>query len=299
MTIKDSQPTQSEATTPQKEKSLKELSAVNIERILTDFIKKAVDSGLSSNGISLRNEIITEASEVVKKYFYSINLTANSIARLVEIGKIETIWDHPNIELLRKSATANNKSLPDDYLEIRRVADNGLRNFVLNDAKLNPVSAALATSTKDMVEGAAPRYGNWAIFIVPSPETEQRTVFSAEDSFRSVSSETLEFDNKNILTLQHALIASVIHRKFFEMFLDPSSQKRIHKLRNYVEAAIFDNITLESISLIICTLNTEDEVNSAKTILGKIGPIRNKMQFVFGDDISPSVRQGFNFNSST
>lgn len=230
---------------------------------------------------------------------YSINLTAASIARLVKTGKIETIWDHPDVESLQRSETANNKSLPDNYLDLRKAADNGLRQFVSNVGEINPISAALAATEEDIVEGAAPRYGNWAVFITPSPEIESKIVFSAEDSFRSVNSETFEFNDSNILTLNHAFIAAAIHKKFFKLFLNPESQRRIHKLRNYVEATIFEPITLEKISLIICSLNTEEEVESARAVLDLIDPIKNKIKFVFGDDVNPQARQDFDFSKSS
>lgn len=54
-----------------KEKSLTDLSRANIERILSEFIQKAVADGLASDENSLRNVIVTEAAEMAKKYFYS------------------------------------------------------------------------------------------------------------------------------------------------------------------------------------------------------------------------------------
>lgn len=284
---------------PPKEKSLANLSMANIERLLAEFIQKAVSNDLASDEDSLRNEIISEAVEMAKKYFYSINLTAASIARLVKTGKIETIWDHPDVKSLQGSETANNKSLPDNYIDLRKAADDGLRQFVSVNSEINPISAALAATQEDIAEGAAPRYGNWAVFITPSPEIESRIVFSAEDSFRSVDSETFEFDDSSVLTLNHAFIAVAIHKKFFKLFLDLESQRRIQKLRNYVEAAIFEPITLEKISLIICNLNSEEEVQSARDVLDLIDPIKDKIKFVFSDDIDPQVRQDFDFSTST
>jgi len=196
---------------------------------------------------------------------------------------------------LQTSATSNNKSLPKDYLDYRRAAENGLRQFISEGNKNNnPIFTALATDDDDMIEGAAPRYGNWAVFINPTPEIEQKAVFSSEDSFRSVSSKDFQFDDKNVLTLKEAFIAKAIHKKFFEKFLDANSKKRIHKLRNYVESAIFSDITLNDISFIICSLNNEDEFNDAKAILDSIKPVKDKIHFVFGEKISVSDRESFN-----
>lgn len=274
--------------------TLKQLSENNIKRIMSDFLSKAVSSGVTSDPDSLRHEVLLQATEMAKNYFFTLNLSAGSIARLLQIGRVETIWDHPDIGSLQNSATANNKSLPEDYLDIRRVAENGLRQFVPDECKnQNPISTALAAGDEDMTEGAAPRYGNWAVFISPSPEMERKTVFSAEDSFRSVNSKDMQFDDKNILTLQDAFIAKAVHKKFFEKFLDGDSRQRMHKLRNYVEAAIFSNIALSDISHIVCSLNSEDEVESAKAMLSFIEPIKDKVRFVFGEDISMTDRELF------
>lgn len=274
--------------------ALKQLSQNNIQRIMSDFISKAVSEGVATDPDMLRQEILAEATEMANKYFFTLNLSAGSIARLLQVKRVDTIWDHPDVGSLQNSATVNYKTLSDDYLDTRRVAEDGLRQFVPDDCKgRNPISAALAAGDEDMLEGAAPRYGNWAVFITPSLEIEQRTIFSAEDSFRSVNSESLQFDNKNILTLQDCFIAKAIHKKFFEMFLDADSRKRIHKLRNYVEAAIFSDIALNDISFIVCNLNSKDEVESAKAMLGVIKPIKDKVRFVFGEDISTTDRELF------
>lgn len=275
--------------------ALKQLSENNIQRIMSDFLSKAVSGGVASDPDLLRQEVLLEATEMAKRYFFTLNLSSDSIARLLQVGRTETIWDHPDIELLQTSATVNNKSLPDDYLDTRRAAENGLRQFVPDECKnQNPIFTALAASDEDMTEGAAPRYGNWAVFIAPSPQIEQRTVFSAEDSFRSVNSEHLEFDNKNILSLEEAFIAKAVHKEFFEKFLDDDSRQRMHKLRNYVEAAIFSDIDLSDISHIVCSLNSSDEVESAKAMLDLIEPIKDKVRFVFGEDISIADRELFN-----
>lgn len=281
--------------TQSENRTLEKLSETNIERLLSGFLTKSVSSGVTTNPDLLREEIMLEASEMAKKYFFTINLSDDSVARLLQVGKIETIWDHPNIDVLQTSANANNKSLPDDYLNTRRAAENGLREFVSDDNKnKSPISTALATDEDDMIEGAAPRYGNWAVFITPTPEIVQKTVFSFEDSFRSVNSKDFQFDDKNVLDLKDAFTAKAIHKKIFEKFLDANSKKRIHKLRNYVEAVIFSDITLSDISFIVCSLNNKDEINNAKTILNLIKPIKDKVHFVFGEKIPLADREPFN-----
>jgi hypothetical protein len=116
--------------------ALKLVSEKNIQRIMSDFLNKAVRGGVTTNLDMLRQEVILEATEMTKRYFFTLNLSADSIARLLQVGKVETIWDHPDMELLQTSATVNNKSLPDDYLEMRRVAENGLRQFVPMNSKI-------------------------------------------------------------------------------------------------------------------------------------------------------------------
>ena len=151
---------------------LENISRRNIQRELENFIGKAIEKGIYNNPDEAHDAIMQNAAEIKDTHALTVNMSPESVARLINTGKMETFWDHMSelgdYQALAGAPTANNKAVSADYVHMRQSAEDGLRQFVDTEhSTKSPIYAALASTGDNMKTGAAPAYGNWNIIIEP------------------------------------------------------------------------------------------------------------------------------------
>lgn len=277
----------------------KQTSAENFQSLEEAFLNNAVAGGLFPNREEAMAALEEEYKKILAQNGATINMTPNSMMGLLSNGNVETYWDYADKD---PDSVADRKSHHPDYAQTRKVADDGLRRHAPQDVRgNNPVYAAVA-GPNDLRRGAASDYGEW--WVVLNPEVSQRSVCHFSDSYRQTE-RVGAFDDTKVLTYQDALrakaMAGIVGRHNMSqgrafssgmIMIEPGQKVNIididGTLPGYVEATIFDKLTIGSIKEMGVSLaNPESLHNSAAVLRGLDETTRAKVRITLADDTEP------------
>jgi len=289
---------------------LEVLSAINLSHIEDDFISQAISQERFIDKEAALSAINDSEQTIRNHHALTVNMSAASILRLRQVGKLETYWGYADQTTQSPSiATGNNKAHHDRYQEYRKLAEDSLRPYAPPEVQNNhPVYAALAGPTELKVRtGAAPEYGNW--HVVLTEDVAQRAVYHFADSHAAIEvtdKGELTFDKSAILAYGDVFRAKavadmarehnqsltigmigglgIVSKMNAERFIKPNG-----KSPGYIEAAIFDEISLEKISAVVGKLRTPQELAAAAPILLDPGTLKDKIHLQIGDEVEPFV----------
>jgi len=282
-----------------KREELFEISAENIERLKSGFIKSAIEKGMFSSENEALKAIKEEKESVENNMDLTVNLSPESVTRFFEKGKQETLWDHleetGSLENMKRAPTTQKKDLHSEYIFCRETAENALKQFVpeKNQDK-KPIYAGLAGGTgQDLKRGACPAYGN--LFLELDAAQLEKNVLNFNDSFGNVEKrkdDTYHFDKSSLLTVDDVGEAKAIvnlmrkHNNQFPTFgrmVETKDAEKMIKIdgkaSGYIEVAIFDDITPENVRNIGVSLVNEVDLEGIGSLVDKYPQFKEKLKF--------------------
>lgn len=287
--------------------TLEQISAANLASIEREYLAEAVAKGQFASP-DLAEQALAATERNVSEYSaLTVNMSAASMTRLMKVGRMETYWGYaPEIAKgIGAIATANGKNHHDEYAVYRRLADDGLRAFAPEDVRhRDPVYAALA-GPRERKTGAAPAYGNWWIELSDAPAN--RAVYHFSDSHSSVraADEGLVFDQSGVLDAKDAPAAKAVselmrqHNNSLGMMIsdsvavdvDPEKVISVNGRSGYIEAAIFDEITLDRIAKVNAALLEYNQIFEAADVLSGATVPAEKIKLLLGQKVEPLVTE--------
>lgn len=266
-------------------------SAENIASIADSYVQEAVRLGQFATPEEARAAVESNREAVEADHSIKINMSAESLNRLLTVGSHETYWHATEIEGVASDlgsvALHNGKNLHNKYRAFRQAAETGLAEFVPAEARtIQPRYGAVSGGTeRDAVMGPAPGYGNWWIQL--QDVVSERTVYNYSDSHASVreTKDGFAFDASHVLSEQDAVTAKAISnltaeynksqgylymgRSGLAVNVDPSKLMDVagRGAGGYVEAVIYDDIKPETIAGIGGFITNASEVSAAGQLI--------------------------------
>ncbi len=187
-------------------------SRQNTNRLLAQFLTESVTKGYYPNQEAAMLALQHEVEQIQNQIRFSINLSAASLSRFLELNNQETFWDHlsstgGDLNQLKKGATTQGKNFHDEYIRYRQVAEESLRkSLATNPLTEHPLYAAVVASDSARKQGAGPNYGHF--FLELDPKKFTFVTFCFQDSFKHVkkNGDSYSFDQSSLLSQEHVVI---------------------------------------------------------------------------------------------
>lgn len=256
---------------------LHEKSQANIQAITASYLEQAVSKGQFATAEAAQAALAQETERVATQHSVTMNMSAEGLGRFLTAGRAETAWDYAREKGVTNSlghSALNGKNMAGNYSEVREVTETGLRRYAPVDAaRHEPIYGAVAAN-QELKSGAAPSYGHF--WIEMDDSLAERTVYSFSDSMAAAETRddgTITFDDSAVLSAEDVPTAKAITNlaadyrasKGMQMVgsmarnVDPNDIMVVADRRpGYVEAAIFDEVTLDNVTIGMALVDAAD-----------------------------------------
>jgi hypothetical protein len=256
---------------------------------------------------------IPERTEAIEAHQHtSINMSVESLGRMLENGSHESAWSHlreVGLENMDIGNTAQGKSFHEGYFEHRATVETQLADYVEEPGNREPIYAAVASNEDEHLYGACPEYGDVSVILDESAIDPNSTVYAWSDSLISSigSNEQGEITiaKPQVLTKEDAMVAKAVvdmseeygkrfsklgHARGPVILEDSGDQDKLLSLRGgYIETVLFQDVTPDMIQAVSVAGNMDDTAKAVNAI--KEHPeIAEKAIFVTQDGQSELIK---------